>query len=248
MPEQEKQVTPEEIARVAELLSRAYPYIRQQKAAEGVFADSPLESLVRAVLSQNTNDVSRDRAFVSLRRHFPSWRQIAEAPEQEVAKAIPTNFNNTKARRIQEILHILHGEYGDYTLDFLRDWPTDRIVKFLTDLPGVGRKSAAIVSLFTLDRPVVPVDRHVLRVAQRLGWLPENVTTDRAHDLLQRLIPEELILPLHMGMWAHGHETCRPTPICAQCAIYRCCLYPAKTAPEPPVEKAIAITAGKKAA
>jgi len=248
MPEQQKQVTLDEITRVAELLARAYPHIRRQKAAEGVFADSPLESLVRAVLSQNTTDVNRDRAFASLRRHFPTWRQMAVAPVDEVAKAITTNFNNTKARHIQEILHILRGEYGDYSLDFPRDWPTDRIVKFLTDLPGVGRKSAAIVSLFALGRPVIPVDRHVLRVARRLGWLPEDVIADRAHDLLQRLIPEELILPLHMGMWAHGHATCRPTPLCAQCAIYRFCRYPAKTAPEPAVEEAVAITAVKEAA
>jgi endonuclease-3 len=246
MPKGEKQVAPDEITRVAELLARAYPYIQRQKAAEGVFSDTPLESLVRAVLSQNSTDVNRDRAFASLRRQFPSWRQVAEAPAEDVAKAITTNFNITKAKRIQAILRFLHDEYGDYSLDFLREWPTERIVTFLTGLPGIGRKSAAVISLFALGRPVVPVDRHVLRIAQRLGWLPEEVAAERAHDLLQRLIPEELILPLHMGMWAHGHATCRPTPICAQCAIYHFCLFPAKTAPEPPVEKAIAITAGGK--
>ncbi|MHB0937804.1 MAG: endonuclease III domain-containing protein [Armatimonadota bacterium] len=249
MPEQAKQVTPEEIECVAELLVRAYPYIRQHKTAEGVLTDSPLESLVRAVLSQNTTDVNRDRAYNALRLQYPSWDQVADAPTEEVAEAIrQTNYAFTKAGRIQQILRELRDEYGAPTLDFLREWPTDRILTYLKHFPGVGSKSAAIVALFTLGRPVMPVDVHVHRVTGRLGWIGEKTSPERAHVILQRLIPEDLIFTVHVGMWEHGHTTCRPVPKCRQCAVYRFCLYPAKTAPIPPVEEAIAITAGRKAA
>lgn len=249
MSEKAKQVTQDEIQCVAKLLARAYPYIRQQKTAEGVLTDTPLESLVRAVLSQNTTDVNRDRAFNTLRRRFPDWNQVADAPVEEVADAIrQTNYAFTKAGRIQQILRELRDKYGAPTLDFLREWPTDRILTYLTHFPGVGSKSAAIVALFALGRPVMPVDVHVHRVAQRLGWIGEKDSPERAHTILQRLVPEDLIFTVHVGMWEHGHTTCRPTPKCRQCAIYRFCRYPAKTAPEPPVEEAIAITAGRKSA
>jgi len=249
MPEQEKQVTSDEITEVTRLLTQAYPYIRRQKMAEGVLTDSPLESLVRAVLSQNTTDVNRDRAFTTLRARFPSWDQVADAPVEEVAEAIrESNYMFTKAGRLQQLLRELRAEHGTPTLDFLRGWPTERVLAYLTHFPGVGNKSAAIVALFALGRPVMPVDVHVHRVAQRLGWIGEKDTPERAHQVLQRLIPDDLIFTLHVGMWEHGHTTCRPVPKCRQCAIYRCCIYPAKTAPMPTVEEAVAMTAGKKAA
>lgn len=242
---QQKPVTQEEVYAVANLLARAYPGVRERKAAEGVLTDPPLESLVRAVLSQNTTDVNRDRAFASLREHFPKWEEILEAPTEQVMEAVrPANYSYTKAQHIQQILRQIREERGGITLDFLRDWPTERILKYLDDFPGVGRKSAAVVSLFSLGRPVIPVDTHVYRVSQRLGWIGEKITPERAHDVLQELIPPELIFPLHTGMWEHGRVTCRPKPRCGQCAIYRYCIYPAKTAPMPSVEEAIAVTAG----
>ena len=249
MADQQKPVSEQEVIEVADLLARAYPYIGGRKQAEGVLTDSPLESLVRSILSQNTTDVNRDRAFAALRGEFPSWEQVAEAPTEQVMEAIrETNYAYTKAERIQQILRQLREEHGAATLDFLREWPTERILKYLTGFKGVGKKSAAIVALFSLKRPVVPVDTHVYRVTQRLGWIGEKTTPERAHDVLQQLIPAELIFPLHTGMWEHGRVTCRPKPRCGQCAIYRFCLYPEKTAPMPPVEEAIAITAGKEGA
>ena len=100
-----KDVSPEDIRAVADLLARAYPYIAARKAGEGVLSDSPLESLVRAVLSQNTTDLNRDRAFAALRRRFPDWDAVADAPTEAVAEAIrETNYAFTKAGRLQFIL------------------------------------------------------------------------------------------------------------------------------------------------
>ena len=237
--------SPGEIRTVAERLRRAYPYIEERKRREGVLSDTPLESLVRAVLSQNTNDANRDRAFAALRERYPSWDAVADAPAEEVAEAIRvTNYSYTKAQRIQVILRDLRDEYGQPTLDFLREWPTERVLDYLRAFPGVGAKSAAIVCLFALKRPVMPVDTHVHRVTLRLGWIPEKTGAECAYELLRKLIPPEEVFGLHVGLWEHGRVTCRPTPRCAQCAIYEFCLYPAKTAPQPPVEVAITTTAG----
>ena len=224
---------------VAERLALAYPYIQEQKQREGVLDDPPLDSLLRAILSQNTTDVNRDRAFAALRGRFPTWQEAADAPVEEVATAIrETNYAFTKAGRILDILRRLRAEHGTPTLDFLREWPTPRIIDYLRGFPGVGAKSAAIVCLFSLRRPVMPVDTHVLRVSERLGWIPPRTNAERAHELLQQLVPAELIFPLHLGMWEHGHTTCRPTPRCSQCVIYECCHFTPKTAPMPSVPEA----------
>ena len=135
-------------------------------------------------------------------------------------------------------------EQGALTLDFLAEWPTERILAYLKHFPGVGDKTAAIVCLFALRRPVMAVDVHVYRVTQRLGWIGAKTTPERAHQVLQALLPCLLIFSLHIGLWEHGRVTCRPTPRCRQCAIYEFCIYDAKTAPMPPVEQAIAQTAG----
>lgn len=237
-------IAPEEISAVADRLGRAYLYIRERKLAEGVLSDPPLDSLIRALLSQHTTDVNRDRAFAALRAHFPDWRTVAEAPVEEIAEVIrATNHAWTKAGRLRELLRNLITEQGAATLDFLRDWPTERVLQYLTAIPGVGKKSAAIVCLFSLGRPVMPVDTHVYRVTQRLGWIGERTSAERAHDVLRALIPAALVFPLHVGLWEHGRVTCRPVPRCGQCAIYRFCRFPAKTAPEPSLEEAIRRTA-----
>lgn len=245
MAETAKPVTQNEISRVAERLQRAYPYIHVRKVHEGVLSDPPLDSLIRAILSQHTTDVNRDRAFNALKSTYRDWNTIADAPLEELTDIIHfTNHAYTKAQRIQAILHELREQYPEPTLDFLRQWPTEQVIEYLRHFTGVGEKTAAIVCLFSLKRPVMAVDTHVYRVAQRLGWLREQTNPDKAHGILQRLIPCDLILPLHMGLWEHGRVTCRPKPKCAQCAVYEFCIYSEKTAPMPDVSSAITVTSG----
>lgn len=241
-----KRVTRQEISTVAARLRCAYPYITDVKRSEGVFQDTPLAALVRAILSQHTNDINRDRAFAALRARYPNWEDVTHAPVVELAEVIrATNHAYTKAERLHLLLERVAREQGAYSLDVLRDWPTDEVLAYLQSFSGVGPKSAAVVCLFILNRPVMPVDTHVFRVAQRLGWLPARISPGRAHVVLQELLPDELIFPLHVGMWEHGHTTCRPAPRCGQCAVYEFCQYPAKTAAPPPVAAAIAQTAGR---
>jgi endonuclease-3 len=195
-------------------------------------ADDPLRGLVRTILSQNTNDRNRDAALAALDARYPAWEAVISAPRAELAEAIrASNHAYTKAERIQEILRGLAAEHGRPTLDVLREWPTERAHDYLVGMRGVGRKSAAIVLMFSLGRPVLPVDTHVHRVTQRLGWIGPKVGKEEAHDVLQALVPPDLVYPIHVGMWEHGRVTCRPVPHCARCPIFDFCIFPQKTAP-----------------
>src|SRR5829696_6041617 len=106
----------------------------------------PIAELVRTVLSQNTNDRNRDVAYDRLRERFPTWDEVRDAPLDEVEDAIrPGGLAYTKAPRIQEILRLLDGD----DLQWLREAPRDEAITFLVELPGVGRKTAACVLIFS---------------------------------------------------------------------------------------------------
>ena len=105
------------------------------------------------MLSQNTNDRNRDVAYDRLRERFPSWDAVREAPVAEIEDAIrPGGLAPTKAVRIKQILEAI----GDDDLGWLADAPLDEGRDYLTELPGVGRKTAACVLLFAFGRPDVP--------------------------------------------------------------------------------------------
>ena len=122
------------------------------------------------VLSQNTSDVNTDRAFAGLRSRFAGWDDVAAAPTAEVVDAIRVGgLANQKGPRIQAVLRELAARPEGYALEGLARLPVDEAMERLTSLPGVGKKTASCVLLFSLDMPVMPVDTHVLRVSRRLG-------------------------------------------------------------------------------
>jgi endonuclease-3 len=183
----------------------------------------PIEELVRTVLSQNTNDRNRDVAYDRLRERFPTWEQVRDAPLPEVEEAIrPGGLAYTKAPRIQEILHRL----GDSpNLDWLRDAPREEALAYLVALPGVGRKTAACVLIFSFGRPEIPVDTHVHRVGKRLGLISPAASFDRAHDELLAVVDPDDAYELHINLIRHGRAVCRPRPRCDECALRRMCPY-----------------------
>jgi endonuclease III len=185
----------------------------------------PLEELVLTVLSQNTSDVNRDRAFAALRERFPTWEALAAAPEREVAEAIrPGGLAKTKAPRILSILREIEGRDGRLDLAWMRDASDDEVSTYLTSLSGVGPKTAAVVLAFSLGRPALPVDTHVFRVATRLGWLPPRATAARAHVVLRDLVPPPLRISMHVGLIRLGREICRSgRPRCEICPLRDLC-------------------------
>jgi endonuclease-3 len=183
----------------------------------------PIAELMRGVLSQNTNDRNRDIAYGRLRERFPGWEEVRDAPTEEVEAAIkPGGLSPTKAPRIQEIL----GQLGDHPdLDWLAEAPRDQALEFLTGLPGVGRKTAAVVLLFALGRPEIPVDTHVYRVGGRLGLFRPEASFPEAHDEMLAITPPEDAYELHINLIRHGRAICRPRPRCRECALRRMCPY-----------------------
>ena len=181
----------------------------------------PIAELVRTVLSQNTSDVNRDVAYGRLRARFPTWEQVRDAPVDDVIEAIrPGGLANTKGPRIQAILTAL-GEHPD--LDWLADAPRERVIEYLTALPGVGRKTAACVLIFAFGRPEIPVDTHVHRVGGRLGLFREGAPFEEAHDEMLAITPPEDAYELHVNLIQHGRAVCRPKPRCGECSLRRMC-------------------------
>jgi endonuclease III len=184
---------------------------------------APVDELVLTVLSQNTNDRNRDVAYFRLRERFPTWDAVAEAPVEEIEDAIrPGGLAPTKSVRIKEILDAI----GDDDLLWLEEAPLDEARAYLCALPGVGRKTAACVLLFSFGRPDVPVDTHVYRVGGRLGLWPPKLALVKAHDELARLVGDdgEFAYEAHVLLIRHGRRTCvARAPRCPECPLRRIC-------------------------
>ena len=181
----------------------------------------PIAELVRTILSQNTTDGNRDRAYERLRERFPTWEEVRDAPTEEVEEAIrPGGLAPTKAPRIQAVLRELP-DHPD--LDWTRDAPRDEAMDFLESLPGVGRKTAACVMIFTWGRPEIPVDTHVKRVGTRLALFGPRASFDEAHDEINRIVDPEDAYEFHINLIRHGRLICRPRPRCDACALLRMC-------------------------
>lgn len=185
----------------------------------------PLDELVSTILSQNTNDTNRDRAFERLRRRFPTWEQVRDAPSQEVVETIRSaGLANQKGPRIQKALRRITEERGELTLDFLADLPLQEARDWLLGLDGVGPKTAAIVLLFSLGRPAFPVDTHVHRVSRRLGLIGERISAAQAHPLLEALVPTEWYYAFHLNLIRHGRQVCHARkPRCEACVLRELC-------------------------
>ncbi|HEX6207867.1 MAG TPA: endonuclease III [Actinomycetota bacterium] len=185
----------------------------------------PLEELVLTILSQNTSDVNRDRAFEAMRRRFPTWEEVADAPIAKLRDAIrPGGLANTKAPRIQQVLREIRAREGRLDLGWMRRAGDEEVEEYLVSLPGVGPKTAACVLAFSLGRPALPVDTHVYRVAGRLGLLPAGSTPDRAHRALKSLVAPAMRIPLHVGLIRHGRTICKAgVPRCEVCPLSDIC-------------------------
>jgi endonuclease III len=185
----------------------------------------PLDELILTVLSQHTSDLNAERAFASLRAAFPTWDDVVEAPAAIVADAIRSGgLADTKAPRLQAILREVVEREGRFDLSRLHDLSDEDARAYLTSLPGVGPKTAAVVLSFALGRDAIPVDTHVHRVSKRLGLIPPNANAEKADRLLHNLVPDGLRTPLHVALIRLGREICKaPTPLCRQCPLKDLC-------------------------
>jgi endonuclease-3 len=196
----------------------------------------PIAELILTVLSQSTNDRNRDVAYLALRERFrgDTWTLVRDAPVDEVEEAIrPGGISKIKSARIKAILRAISDVArpsgapppdGTPDLDWLASQPVAEAQRYLTSLPGVGRKTAACVLLFAFGMHDVPVDTHVSRVGTRLGLFRPAAPFEDLHDVMLKITPVGEELELHLNLLRHGRRTCYARrPDCAGCALRRMC-------------------------
>jgi endonuclease III len=187
----------------------------------------PIDELISTILSQNTNDTNRDRAFETLHGRFPTWKSVCEAEPEEVVDAIRTaGLANQKGPRIQRVLKQILESKGELNLDFLKEISPKEARDWLMQFKGVGPKTAAIVMLFSLEIPAFPVDTHIYRVSGRLGLRPANMNPNQAHEHLAEIFPPSTYYSVHLNLIKLGREICRARkPLCSQCPLNHSCDY-----------------------
>ncbi len=194
----------------------------------------PIAELLLTVLSQSTNDRNRDVAFLRLRERFEAagaragidYQAVRDAPLAEVEEAIrPGGISKVKSARIQAILRAISEQTSpELSLDWLAQAPLAEARDYLCALPGVGRKTAACVLLFSYGLHDIPVDTHVSRVATRLGLFRPGASFEEQHDAMLALTPPGEELEFHVNLLRHGRRTCSArSPACAECALARMC-------------------------
>lgn len=194
----------------------------------------PTSELILTILTQNSADTNAEKAFQALRLAYPSglpverhvpgpgwggdglpdgappdWDAVEHAPFEELVEVIrPGGLPNQKAKGILATLRIIRERRGDHSLEFLAEMPALEARDWLTSIPGIGKKTASVLLAFSFDLPVMAVDRHVDRVAHRVGLLPRKVTADAAHDYFLALLKPEEMYEAHVNLIRHGRVIC----------------------------------------
>ncbi|WP_420150126.1 endonuclease III domain-containing protein [Spirosoma sp.] len=187
----------------------------------------PMHELIGTILSHRTTHANEVTAYRTMRERFPTWEQVRDAPLEELIDAIKTaNYPEVKAPYIQNLLRHLFQETGAANIDFLADMDTEEAMKWLTDLPGIGLKTATLLLLFNFQKPVLPVDTHVHRVTQRVGAIGPKVSAEKAHTLLLSYLPKEakVLFNFHKHFYWHGQRVCSwYSPQCGECVLRSMC-------------------------
>lgn len=187
----------------------------------------PMHELIGTILSHRTTHANEVTAYRTMRERFPTWEQVRDAPLAELIDAIKTaNYPEVKAPYIQNLLTHLLRETGAPNIDFLSDMSTEEAMKWLTDLPGIGLKTATLLLLFNFQKPVLPVDTHVHRVTQRVGAIGPKVSAEKAHTLLLSYLPQDatVLFNFHKHFYWHGQRVCTwYYPKCNECVLRTMC-------------------------
>lgn len=191
----------------------------------------PLDELILTILSQTTTARNYTMAFARLREQFDTWDSVRIAETDEIEKAIRVGgLAKVKAPRIKNILSEIHSRHGSLNLNFLADMPDFAARDYLMQYGGVGIKTASCVLMFSLNKPVLPVDTHVYRITQRLGLIDSSVSVEAAHDILQKMVPNKLVYSFHVNLVTHGRQTCKArNPACDICPLLDLCVYGQKS-------------------
>lgn len=208
------------VRKITHLLEKQYDVPRREDRGD------PLETLIQTILSQNTNDLNRDRAFQRLKTRFPLWEDVLYANTKALAQVIrPAGLANQKARCICETLRWIRKHHGKLTLSFLQEMDSEEIMKTIGGLKGIGPKTTHCLLLFGMGREAFPVDTHVLRVGKHLSFFPVWMDAKEAHQWIAPLVPKGKFLSLHLNLIRFGRLVCKAKkPHCNICFLTKECL------------------------
>jgi len=207
------------IARIHRRLIRAYG--RRQIKCWG----NGVDVLIDTILSQNTSDKNSAAGYRILRRTFRSWNQVANAPIDQVERAIRiSGLSNIKAPRIQAILRQIKSERGKIDLQFLAQMNDREAYEYLRHFKGVGPKTACCTLLFAFGKAMFPVDTHIHRIARRLKLVKPKATAEQTQKILEPAIAPNQRYEMHVLLIEHGRKTCRAiNPRCPECVLVDLC-------------------------
>jgi endonuclease-3 len=193
-----------------------------------------LDALVETILSQNTSDSNSHRAYLSLKKQFPGWKAAAAARPRALESAIRTGgLARIKSRRISKLLNLIAREQGLISLEYLKKLSPVQAYNQLISYDGVGPKTAACTLLFGAGMPVFPVDTHVYRVCQRLGWAAPKESAESFQERIGPVIQPGQVFSLHVNLITHGRQTCHPRrPDCEHCCLKTDCNYSIDSKPK----------------
>jgi len=195
----------------------------------------PTSELILTILTQNSADINAEKAFEALRAAYPSglpaerhnpgrgwggaglpdgappdWDAVERAPLEELVEVIrPGGLPNQKAKGILATLRAIRERRGDHSLEFLADLPALEARDWLTSISGIGKKTASVLLMFSFGMPLMAVDRHVDRVAHRVGLLPKKASADDAHDYFLAMLQPDEMYEAHVNLIHHGRVICQ---------------------------------------
>ena len=183
---------------------------------------TPFQLLVETVLSAQCTDKRVNMVTPALFESFPTPVEMSQATPEAIFEYIRSvSYPNAKAKHLVELAKMLVEKYQGEVPQTLEQ---------LTQLPGVGRKTANVVLAVAFGQAALAVDTHIYRVAHRLGLVPASANTPYKVEMaLRKFIPEEDVAHSHFWLLLHGRYTCTALrPKCEQCGLSHLCKGPIK--------------------
>eukprot|EP00980_Cylindrotheca_fusiformis_P004241 scaffold918_cov126-Cylindrotheca_fusiformis.AAC.20 len=195
-------------------LAKLHPEIVKRNDDQRIRGDGTItDSVMHTMLSQNTTDANKNAAWINLKQTFPTWSQVAECDDiRRIETAIQVaGLAKTRAERMRTILRTVKEERGEASLEYIRDFSDQQVKQELSRFKGLGPKTISCVLLFCLGRDEFPVDTHVMRITQKMGWVPRKASREEAYEYLNEMIPNDVKMDLHCLLVRHGK-------VCHRCA------------------------------
>ena len=205
--------------KIKKLLDKQYGDIEWRDEME------TLDELIFTVLTQNTSDINAEKAFKNLKSRYINWDEIVESTDEQLERIIRIGgLGKQKSIRIKKILKEIYLRTGGYDLSILKDMPFNEVKEWLITLPGVGPKTAAVVMSFALKLPAFPVDTHIHRISKRLGYIDQNTSAEKAHEIMENIILPKDRFNFHILLITHGRKICKANnPKCYICPLTSYC-------------------------